>query len=169
MWTTPADHHNTTGQFDPAVHGFNGINAVSLPGYIFPLDQRVIQATREMPGEFPFVKDMNSGNHLGIGEFTCPRTIAWMLTMLIGWTQSTIKDGVRSSSATAYLAPQYAQRPNLCVLLNTRVTRVLPSNPHSSGRHPHFQTVEFVREADIAIALQDGKGKPSNCSFGSNL
>ena len=32
-----------------------------------------------------------------------------------------MKDGVRSSSATVYLAPQYAQRPNLCVLLNTRV------------------------------------------------
>ena len=80
--------------------------------------------------------------------------------MLVGWTQSTVKDGVRSSSATAYLAPQYAQRPNLCVLLNSRVIRVLPSNPHSSGQHPpQFQTVEFVSEADVATALQDGKGK----------
>ena len=67
MWTAPADHHNTTGQFDPAVHGFNGANAVSLPGYIFPLDERVIQATEEVQDEFPFVRDMNSGNHLGIG------------------------------------------------------------------------------------------------------
>ena len=72
MWTAPADYHNTTGEFDPAVHGFNGTNAVSLPGYIFPLDQRVIQATREIQDEFPFVRDMNSGNQLGIGEFILP-------------------------------------------------------------------------------------------------
>ncbi|KAJ7049707.1 GMC oxidoreductase-domain-containing protein, partial [Mycena amicta] len=29
-FTPPADHHNTTGQFNPAVHGFNGINSVTL-------------------------------------------------------------------------------------------------------------------------------------------
>ncbi|TFK31044.1 hypothetical protein BDQ12DRAFT_619673, partial [Crucibulum laeve] len=29
-WTTPADHHNTFGQFNPAVHSFNGVNSVSL-------------------------------------------------------------------------------------------------------------------------------------------
>ncbi|KAF8874753.1 hypothetical protein BD779DRAFT_1613535 [Infundibulicybe gibba] len=93
-WSTPADHHNTTGQFDPSVHGFNGINSVSLIG---------------LPQEFPFNLDMNSGNPLGLG-----------------WLQTTIDEhGRRSSSATSYLGPQFINRPNLHVLLETRVTRVL--------------------------------------------
>ncbi|KAJ6451288.1 hypothetical protein C8R45DRAFT_1042209 [Mycena sanguinolenta] len=68
---------------------------------------------------------MNSGNTIGIG-----------------WTQATIKDGARSSSATSYLAPEFINRPNLHVLLNARVTRVLPSGPTS------FDTVEFVQSLD---------------------
>ncbi|KAG6854278.1 hypothetical protein C0991_008523 [Blastosporella zonata] len=66
-WTQPADHHNTTGEFDPSVHGFHGINAVSLPGFVYSFDHRVIQATSELP-EFPFNLDMNSGNQIGIGS-----------------------------------------------------------------------------------------------------
>ncbi|KAJ7191465.1 glucose-methanol-choline oxidoreductase, partial [Mycena pura] len=79
----PADHHNTTRQFNPAVHGFTGINSVSLAGFPTGIDSRVIEATDEF-AEFPFNLDMNSGNTIGIG-----------------WMQATIKDGVRSSSATS--------------------------------------------------------------------
>ncbi|KAJ6451318.1 alcohol oxidase [Mycena sanguinolenta] len=120
----PADHHNTTGQFDPAVHGFTGINSVSLPGSPTEIDSRVFEATDEL-SEFPFNLDMNSGNTIGIG-----------------WMQATIKDGTRSSSATSYLAPEFINRPNLHVLLNARVTRVLPTGPTS------FDTVEFVQRLD---------------------
>ncbi|KAJ7878659.1 aryl alcohol oxidase [Mycena leptocephala] len=42
-FSPPADHHNTTGQFNPAVHGFRGINS------------------------YPFNLDTNSGYPLGIG------------------------------------------------------------------------------------------------------
>ncbi|KAK0443454.1 aryl-alcohol oxidase precursor [Armillaria borealis] len=42
-FVAPADHHNTSGEFDPAVHGFDGINFVSLPGYPRGTDGRVIQ------------------------------------------------------------------------------------------------------------------------------
>ncbi|KAJ6594334.1 alcohol oxidase [Mycena capillaripes] len=117
----PADHHNTTGQFNPAVHGFNGINTVTLSGFPSPIDSRVIGTTNEID-EFPFNLDMNSGYHLGIG-----------------WNQETVKDGSRSSSATSYLAPQYINRPNLHVLLHAHVTRVLQSGSKST-----FRTVEFV-------------------------
>ncbi|TFK37485.1 GMC oxidoreductase-domain-containing protein, partial [Crucibulum laeve] len=48
-WTAPADNHNTTGQFNPAVHGYNGVNSVSLAGFSRPIDRRVIQTTRELP------------------------------------------------------------------------------------------------------------------------
>ncbi|KAJ7187798.1 aryl-alcohol oxidase precursor [Mycena filopes] len=116
---TPVDHHNTTGQFNPAVHGFDGINTVSLAGFPSPVDDRVIETTEEL-SEFFFNLDMNSGYQLGIG-----------------WGQATIKDGSRSSSATSYLAPQFVARPNLHVLLHARVTRVLPAASNS------IRTVEF--------------------------
>jgi choline dehydrogenase-like flavoprotein len=66
-WTAPADNHNTTGEFDPAVHGYDGINYVSLPGYVTPFDYRVIKATSQLPDEFPFNLDINSGRQIGIG------------------------------------------------------------------------------------------------------
>lgn len=64
-WTPPSDHHNTAGQFNPAVHGFNGINAVSLNGFPSPVDSRIIETTTQLK-EFPFNLDMNSGFPLGI-------------------------------------------------------------------------------------------------------
>ncbi|KAJ7708145.1 GMC oxidoreductase-domain-containing protein [Mycena rosella] len=122
-----SDHHNITGQFNPAVHGFDGINTVSLAGFPSPVDNRIIETTTEST-EFPFNLDMNSGYQLGIG-----------------WGQATIKNGSRSSSATSYLAPQFISRPNLHVLLNARVTRVIQTTAGA------FRTVEF---------LQDLNGKP---------
>ncbi|KAJ7267567.1 aryl-alcohol oxidase-like protein [Mycena haematopus] len=121
-FSPPADHHNTTGQFNPAVHGFNGINSVTLPGFPTVLDSRVIETTTEL-AEFPFNIDMNSGYQLGIG-----------------WDQQTVKNGSRSSSATSYLAPQFVARPNLHVLLHARVTRVLQTSSNT------FRTVEFVQD-----------------------
>ncbi|KAK0460578.1 alcohol oxidase, partial [Desarmillaria tabescens] len=94
-----SDHHNTTGQFNPAVHGFNGINSVSLPGVQRATDSRVIQTTSELLDDYPFNLDYNSGYQLGIG-----------------WTQYTIGNGTRSSSQTSYLGPMYIGRPNLHVL-----------------------------------------------------
>ncbi|KAF7376521.1 Pyranose dehydrogenase [Mycena sanguinolenta] len=113
---------NTTGEFNPAVHGFNGINTVSLQGFPTLIDSRVIETTTEL-AEFPFNLDMNSGFQLGIG-----------------WEQQTVKNGSRSSSATSYLAPEFVARPNLHVLLHARVTRVLESNSNT------FRTVEFVQD-----------------------
>jgi choline dehydrogenase-like flavoprotein len=66
-WSAPADHHNTTGEFNPSVHGYHGINAVSLPGFVYPFDHRVMRATSELPDEFPFNLDINSGRPIGIG------------------------------------------------------------------------------------------------------
>ncbi|KAJ7198569.1 alcohol oxidase [Mycena pura] len=121
-FTPPADHHNTEGQFNPSVHGFNGINSVMLSGFPSHIDSRVINTTQEV-SEFPFNVDMNSGFHLGIG-----------------WEQMTILNGSRSSSATSYLAPQFVNRPNLHVLLHARVTRVLATTSRD------FRTVEFLQD-----------------------
>ncbi|KAK0495556.1 aryl-alcohol oxidase precursor [Armillaria luteobubalina] len=129
-FVAPADHHNTSGQFDPAVHGFDGINFVSLPGYPRGIDGRVIQVTKELPREFPFNLDYNSGYELGIG-----------------WRPSTIGNGTRSSSQTSYLGLEYVGRPNLHVLIHAHVTRILPSSdtPNPSV-FPTFNAVEFSQD-----------------------
>ncbi|KAF7376528.1 GMC oxidoreductase [Mycena sanguinolenta] len=117
--------NETTEKFNPAVHGYDGINTVSLQGFPNIIDSRVIQTTTEL-AQFPFNLDMNSGYPLGIG-----------------WEQQTVKNGSRSSSATSYLASQFISRPNLHVLLHARVTRVLQTNSNNT-----FRTVEFVQDLD---------------------
>ncbi|KAG7450008.1 aryl-alcohol oxidase precursor [Guyanagaster necrorhizus] len=130
----PADHHNTTGEFNPAVHSFDGVNSVSLPGYPRTIDGRVIQATQELPDEFPFNLDYNSGYPLGIG-----------------WEQTTTGNGTRSSSETSYLGPEYISRKNLHVLIHTYVTRILAANESTLGDEPLFDTVEFTQDAGATI------------------
>ncbi|KAK0212181.1 aryl-alcohol oxidase [Desarmillaria ectypa] len=133
-FVAPADHHNTTGEFDPAVHSFDGVNSVSLPGYPRAIDGRVIQATQELPDEFPFNLDYNSGYHLGIG-----------------WEQTTVGNGTRSSSETSYLGPGYIDRENLHVLIHTYVTRILAANKTTPRHKPHFNTVEFTQDSGATI------------------
>ncbi|KAF8056619.1 aryl-alcohol-oxidase from pleurotus Eryingii [Lyophyllum atratum] len=122
-WTAPADNHNTTGQFNPADHSFKGINAVSLAGFPTPIDSRVMNATQQLGGDFKFNLDYSSGSPLGIG-----------------WLQTTIDDGVRSSSATSYLGPKFIKRSNLHILVNAQVARFVQT---SGGKIPEFRTVEF--------------------------
>ncbi|KAJ7653287.1 OPT oligopeptide transporter protein-domain-containing protein [Mycena polygramma] len=109
-WTEPADHHDTRGEFDPLVHSTTGKTAVSLAGYRWPVSSRVLQTTRELPDDFPFNLDMNSGSPLGVG-----------------WLQQTIGGGERSSGATSYLSSVVQQRPNLHILLDAQVFKVLPN------------------------------------------
>ncbi|KAK0199339.1 aryl-alcohol oxidase precursor [Desarmillaria ectypa] len=130
----PTDHHNTTGQFDPAVHGFDGINSVSLPGVPRGIDGRIIQTTSELPEDFPFNLDYNSGYQLGIG-----------------WAPYTIGNGTRSSSQTSYLGPEYIGRPNLHVLTHAHVTRILQSNTENTDGSPTFDAVEFTQDAGATI------------------
>ncbi|KAK0460488.1 alcohol oxidase [Desarmillaria tabescens] len=130
----PSDHHNATGQFNPAVHGFNGINSVSLPGVPRATDSRIIQTTSEFPDDFPFNLDYNSGYQLGIG-----------------WSPYTIGNGTRSSSQASYLASRYIGRPNLHVLTHAHVTRILQSNTKNTHDRSTFDTVEFTQDAGATI------------------
>ncbi|THH13764.1 hypothetical protein EW146_g6493 [Bondarzewia mesenterica] len=123
----PADHHNTSGQFDPAVHGFSGPVQVSLPGFPQAIDGRVVETTRELE-EFSWNQDMNSGFTLGIG-----------------WTQATIGSSRRSSSAMGYLAPHYLKRANLDVLINTRVTKLVPADDETETMS--FNSVELAQSS----------------------
>ncbi|KAF9259776.1 aryl-alcohol-oxidase from pleurotus Eryingii [Marasmius fiardii PR-910] len=128
--TAPADGHNTTGQWDPAVHGTSGINSVSLSGYIHELDKRTIEVSKAFgpDSEFKFNLDMNAGDQLGFS-----------------WAQSTILKGSRSSSATSYLGPEYIHRPNLHILLHAHVTRILQTDPQIGGQLV-FHDVELTQD-----------------------
>ncbi|KAF8184137.1 pyranose dehydrogenase [Mycena galopus ATCC 62051] len=133
-WTPPADNHDTRGQFDPAVHSTDGINSVSLSGFQWPIFQEhVIQTTRELPEEFPFNLDFNSGEPLGLG-----------------WLQSTIGGGERSSSVTSYLAPKFIQRENLHVLLHAQVSRLV--DPQSKKGVVMFGGVQFLQGGSLFTA-----------------
>ncbi|KAJ7654786.1 pyranose dehydrogenase [Mycena rosella] len=131
-WTAPADQHDTHGQFDPAVHSTHGVTSVSLAGYPWPAGERVIQTTKEFPDEFPFNLDTNSGAPLGVG-----------------WLQFTIGGGERSSAATSYLSPTIQQRPNLHILLNAQVFRLL-ANTTAQGVTIHG--VEFSHNESPALS-----------------
>lgn len=122
--TPPADKHNTKGQIDPSVHGTNGLLATSLSGFPVPIDKKVVTASQQLGGDFKFNLDINSGNTLGIG---------WLQTIVDGRT------GIRGSSANGYLEPQFLKRPNLHVLVNAEVSRLL----QTSGKVPAFRGVEF--------------------------
>ncbi|KAG6852169.1 hypothetical protein C0991_002487, partial [Blastosporella zonata] len=125
-WTAPADNHNTTGQFNPAVHSFTGINSVSLSGFPTAIDGRIINATTQLGPDFKFNLDVNSGSPLGIG-----------------WMQVTVNGSKRSSSATSYLAPNFLARPNLDVLLNAQVSRLIQTGKDKSTNFPAFRAVEY--------------------------
>ncbi|KAG6916121.1 hypothetical protein DXG01_008352 [Tephrocybe rancida] len=128
-FTPPADRHNTTGQHDPSVHGFNGMTSVSLAGFPSSIDSRVINTSALLGGDFRFNLDQNSGKSLGLG-----------------WVQTTINGHARSSSATSYLAPRFLKRPNLHVLLNVQVSRLFQTG--TSNGKPVFLGVEYRRRSD---------------------
>lgn len=120
-WTIAPGHGPERGDFNPHVHGFRGPLGIGFNGVIQPTDPLVIQTTKDLPHEFPFNEDVNGGRPIGIG-----------------WTQFSIANGTRTSSATAYLDP-VVNRPNLSVLVNNYVTRIIETSNSS------FRTVEFGR------------------------
>ncbi|KLO07026.1 aryl-alcohol oxidase precursor [Schizopora paradoxa] len=122
-----ADNHSLVGQFDPAIHGYDGNIEISIRGSETAIDNMVIQTTQELATEFPFNLDMNSGTTLGIG-----------------WAQHSINIDKRSSSATGYLAPRVMARPNLDVILETLVTKLYKSD--TTKGLPMFNVVEFAQE-----------------------
>jgi hypothetical protein len=60
----PADGHDTTGQVDPAAHGYGPLQ-VSVSGHPTVLDPLVVNASNIAGDEFFFVKDINDGNSTG--------------------------------------------------------------------------------------------------------
>ena len=65
--TPSTDDHDISGQIDISAHGTDGPLAVSLPNYPLLLDDMVMKATHELSDRYPFNKDLNAGNVIGIG------------------------------------------------------------------------------------------------------
>ncbi|RXW22513.1 hypothetical protein EST38_g3334 [Candolleomyces aberdarensis] len=124
-WVQPAGGRDPSGQFDPRVHGYKGKVSVSLP-WSGPTDRdnRTAQ-NAELQKEFPVILDQNEGKPIGIT-----------------WMQSTIGNGERSSAATAYLGSDVRERPNLTILVNTYVTRLLPVK--ASNRSLDVRSIEIA-------------------------
>ncbi|TFK22281.1 FAD/NAD(P)-binding domain-containing protein, partial [Coprinopsis marcescibilis] len=140
-WMHPNSRRNVSGEFNPAVHTFNGAVSASLgnePDYLF---DRLGLDSAKLQDEFTFNLDMNSGNALGLG-----------------FTQWTVGDGQRSSAATGYLNATVKARPNLTILVNTYVTRVL-----SDGTGKNIRKVEIGDRSTSTVDTvlsHNGWGKP---------
>ncbi|KAJ3573402.1 hypothetical protein NP233_g2444 [Leucocoprinus birnbaumii] len=121
----PVDDHNISGQYNPDVHSTTGMVPTSVSGFLHPsVDPITLGVTQQLGGEFKYNLDFNSGTPLGVG-----------------WVQATIgHDGTRSSAATSYLTSRIQARPNLHIVLNTIVTRVLKT----SGSHTNKLTIRSV-------------------------
>ncbi|KAF8194628.1 hypothetical protein BJ912DRAFT_1141461 [Pholiota molesta] len=120
----PLDGHDTSDQIIASLHSTTGVTEISLPGFNLSMDPRVI-ATTEQSAEWPFNQDMAGGDRSLLG---------------MGWLQSSTGGGVRSSSSTSYLA-QSNRRPNLTVVINTIVTKLVQTAT-SQGK-PTFLGVQF--------------------------
>ncbi|KAJ7819584.1 aryl-alcohol oxidase-like protein [Mycena olivaceomarginata] len=125
--TPPWNNRSNVGEYDPHVHG-NGPLLTGLTPTVFEADKRVIQMTEDLPNQYPFNLDLNSGNGLGFG-----------------WLHTTVGDSARSTSASAYLHPALNSRSNLDLLLHTQVTRLVST----SGNHT-FKGVQVAQSATAA-------------------
>ncbi|EKM52971.1 uncharacterized protein PHACADRAFT_99375 [Phanerochaete carnosa HHB-10118-sp] len=122
----PVDGRDIHGFVEASVHG-EGPVAVSVPGQPTPLDKLVFGAAEELGRTWSFNTDFNAGTFLGTS-----------------YMQSSIGEGERSDAASAYLYSA-AIRPNVDILTNTYVTKLVPA----PGSQPSdFRTVELAQTRD---------------------
>ncbi|RPD70661.1 alcohol oxidase [Lentinus tigrinus ALCF2SS1-7] len=123
----PTDGHTTAGEIDPRIHSQHGYVNITLPNAEFPSDSHVITATQDLPAEFPFNLDSNSGNPIGLG-----------------WSQGTYGNGRRSSASSSYVHP-FLSRGNFDVLVNTTATKLVQTGL-TNGK-PEFRAIEVMQSS----------------------
>lgn len=69
-FTKDSENQPVDGLIDPSVHGHHGKLSVEVSSTDHPFNELLLQATKELSDEFPFVLDMNGGTPIGIGEST---------------------------------------------------------------------------------------------------
>ncbi|PPQ95024.1 LOW QUALITY PROTEIN: hypothetical protein CVT25_000487, partial [Psilocybe cyanescens] len=151
-WSFSAYRNDTAGDFDPSVHGYHGMMTTTLPTNHRFQSRR---SPKEIPSTFPFLRDLNSGTPLGLGQ----SLVECLLTLgrCVGFLQASIEDGSRSSSATAYLSERYTSRKNLHVLLNTKVLRIRGSGTaNNSFNIVEISDTKTILRASKEIILSSG-------------
>ncbi|KAF7300670.1 Aryl-alcohol oxidase-like protein [Mycena chlorophos] len=109
--TSPWNNRSNAGEYNPAWHG-TGPLLTGLTADVFDLDNRVISNTKTFPSTYPFNLDPNSGNMVGIS-----------------WLETTVGNGMRSNSASAYVHPALNTRSNLDILVGTQATKLVQTAP----------------------------------------
>ena len=142
-------HSFQTNQYLPSAHSRDGMVSISLAGYPKSIDSKITAAIAEpaFASEFPFQRDMNTGNTVrftmatlsGLYLLICP---CFWKQIGVGWVQCSIGNGQRSSSATSYVGPGYINRQNLHILLHAHATKLLEATDLDTMT-PHFNGVEF--------------------------
>jgi choline dehydrogenase-like flavoprotein len=145
--TPPADGHNTIGEFLPNLHpNSKAPIGTSLLNFPISITSRILQTLQQIPSQFPFNLDMNSGSPLGFGTLVFLRTSVFILNreLFKGWNQWTIKNGARVTAASAFVDPALS-RSNFDVLINTQVTKVLKTGVENGM--PVFGAVELAQSS----------------------
>ncbi|KAJ2926554.1 hypothetical protein H1R20_g10544, partial [Candolleomyces eurysporus] len=139
-WTPPVGGRDPTGQYDPRYHGAQGPLRVTLPwSDEDDFDRRVVR-NAELQKEFEARLDMNDGTPTGLSH-----------------CQFTFGGGERNSAATAYLGNSTRERPNLDIVVNVHVKRVIPTGEKAQGRLD-IRTVEVgSRFSDTTAQVTAGK------------
>ncbi|KAJ7198792.1 GMC oxidoreductase-domain-containing protein [Mycena pura] len=78
-------------------------------------------------------------------------------TLGVGWLQETIGGGERSGAATSYLPPEVQRRPNLDILLNARVLRLLANNTRDGpkaefSQDQHAPTSKVTARKEVILS-----------------
>lgn len=128
-------------RFANEAHGTDGPLSVSDQRQTLPLTKAWLRACQDYG--IPFNPDFNSGTQAGCGLY-----------------QVTMRGGLRSSAATGYLGPA-RRRPNLKVVVNRKVTRIVVEGGRAIGVEfrdgSGLQTVRAEREVIVAAG---GIGSP---------
>lgn len=121
---------------DNRYRGRSGPMRVTAPDYRKnPLNVAFLEAGRSL--SYPMTEDGNGPQHEGFGL-----------------AEQTIAKGQRLSTAVAYLGPDVRRRPNLTIVTDTQVEKILFNGCRAVGIRCSFkgQTTEFRAQREIVLA-----------------
>jgi choline dehydrogenase-like flavoprotein len=72
-----------------------------------------------------------------------------LMALFLGYVQATVQNGSRASSSSAYLTTSVLARPNLHILLNAQVTKLIQGG--SSKDKPVFRTIQYEADGSTPI------------------
>lgn len=135
-------------QLNVSARGTDGPLGITVAGYSVPTDARVLNASKEIGGQFGFNLDMSTGNSIGTGTYLM--FIGLKLVVLLpssGWSPVAQRDGARASGWTSYIKP-YMNRTNFDVLIGHQVTKVIETGKDKGV--PAFRGVQFAQNSSGA-------------------